>query len=275
MTLALGIWFSIAIGVADFLGVFVTRRSSALALVITALIGGVAVSVLGVLVVPSDAIGRDLALGACSGLTVGFALMLLYHGMSLSSAAVVSPIVAVIAALFPVAYDLMAGASLSGIVYVGIAVAISGLGLSTVSPELGDRVRVGVIWAVGSGVCFGVALTLLGRTDSASGLWPALSQRAVAGIMLAVIATSRSLPRVVPPGLRVIAVFSGVLGGSGVLAFTIGAQRGSLSEIAVTSSMFPAVTAVLAALFDGHPLRWWQLIGVTGCVAGVALIGVG
>lgn len=96
-----------------------------------------------------------------------------------------------------------------------------------------------------------------------------------AGLVLGAIATARSLPRIVPPGLRAMALFSGALGGSGALAFTIGAQRGSLSEIAVASSMFPAVTAVLAAVFDGHPLRWWQLVGIAGCVVGVALIGVG
>lgn len=143
VTLALGIWYSIAIGVGDFFGAYVTRRSLALTMVITALIAGAAISAMGVVVLPSELTGRDVALGAGSGLTVGFALILMYHGMGLSSAAVVSPIVAVTTALFPVAYDLLTGATLSGFVGVGIVVAVSGLGLSTVSPELGDRVRVG------------------------------------------------------------------------------------------------------------------------------------
>jgi len=275
VTLALGIWYSISIGIGDFFGGYVTRRSLALTTVITALGGGVAISLIGVMVIPSTLISIDVALGAASGLTVGFALMFMYHGMALSSAAVVSPIVAVLAAVFPVGYDLSTGASLTGLVTLGITVAVVGLSLSTLSPELGDGLRSGIVWAIASGVAFGIALTLLGQTSSASGAWPALAQRVVAGVILALVATARSLPRLVLPGLRRLAVLSGVLGGSGVVAFALGAQRGSLSEIAVTSSMFPAVTAVLSAIFDGHPLRWWQMVGIGGCITGVAMIGVG
>lgn len=141
-----------------------------------------------------------MGLGAASGLTIGFALMFMYHGMALSSAAVVSPIVAVLAAMFPVGYDLSTGASLPGLVTLGIA------------------------WAIASGVAFGIALTLLGQTKSASGEWPALAPRAVAGVIFALVATARSLPRLVLPGLRRLAVLSGVLGGSGVVAFALGAR---------------------------------------------------
>ncbi len=275
MTIALGLWYSLAIGVGDHFGGYATKRSQALTVVITALIGGTITCAVGLAVVASELTTRDLALGAASGMTVGFALMLMYHGMSLSSAAVVSPIVAVVGALFPVAWDVSTGASLPGVVVAGIAVAVAGLGLSTISPELGDRVRVGAMWAIASGCGFGVSLSLLGETDADSGIWPAVSQRAIACALLTVIALFRSQTPLVPRGLRSIAVLSGVLGGSGVAAFAIGAQRGSLSEVAVASAMFPAVTAILGAVFDDHPLRWWQLIGIGGAVAGIALIATG
>ncbi len=275
MTFALGIWYSIAIGVGDFFGGYVTRRSVALTTVITALGAGVVITALGVAVIPSEVSGRALGLGAASGITVGFALMFLYHGMAVSSAAVVSPVVAVVGAMLPVVYDLSTGGALSRVVTLGVAVAVVGIALTTFSPEVGKRLKVGIAWAVASGTLFGIALTFLGQTDPASGVWPALAQRLVAGLILVAVATARSIPRLVVPGLRRLALLSGLLGGSGVAAFALGAQRGSLSEIAVTSAMFPAVTVVLSALFDSHPMRWWQLVGVGACVAGVAMIGVG
>ena len=59
------------------------------------------------------------------------------------------------------------------------------------------------------------------------------------------------------------------------MAFLIGAQRGSLGEVAVASSMFPAVTAALAAVFDDETLRWWHLAGIAGVLTGVGLIAGG
>lgn len=30
----------------------------------------------------------------------------------------------------------------------------------------------------------------------------------------------------------------------------------------------------MSTVFDGHVMRWWQVIGATICAAGVAVIGV-
>ena len=275
MTLLLGLGYSVAIGVSDFFGAFATRRSQALTVVCSAMLVGAVTAALMLLVVESEFIWVDFWLGALSGLFVGFALVTMYRGMAESSAAVVSPIVAVLAVVIPISYDLATGASLPWLVAVGVAVGVGGLGLATISPELGDRVRTGVLWAVMGGGLFGVTLIVLSYTSPESGLWGAFSQRFVAFIVVGVVAVSRGQRPFVMPVHAKYVIASGLAGGLGISAFVSGVQRGSLSEIAVAGAMFPAVTAILSAVFDNHPLRWWQLLGIGICVAGLALIGLG
>lgn len=274
MTWAFGVFFSLAIGTSDFLGGYLARRAQALTVVITFLAFG-AVAVAGlVLVVESDLRWGDMGFGAGSGLAAGLALLLLYHGMAVASAAVVSPVTALLTAVVPVGWGVATGDGLAGLAVVGGVIALAGLVGTTISPELGPRALAGLGWGTGAGVCFGIGLTLLGQTTQDSGMWPALAQRIAALVVLAAVASWRHVPRIVPRPLRRAGAAGGVLSGLGMGAFVAGAQRGSLSEIAITSSAFPAVTVVLAAVYERHPLRWWQMLGVIGVVAGLGLIGV-
>ncbi|MEM8706980.1 MAG: DMT family transporter [Actinomycetota bacterium] len=275
MTIALGLWFAFGVGVADYHGGFIAKRSHALATVATALVAGVVtMSTLMVLFVHSELVASDVLLGVCSGSLIGFALASLYQGMAVSSAAVVAPIAATLASVIPFVWDLATGGTLAGLAVVGALVAFVGLVLSTVSPELGDRVKIGVFWGLIAGICFGASLTFLGETSEDSGLWPAVVQRSTAFVALAVTATARREPVLVPRSLWARAAVSGALGASAIAAFTVGSQRGSLAEIAAITALAPAITAIMSAVFDGHVMRWWQVVGAVVCAGGVALIGV-
>jgi len=271
---ALGVYFSLAIGAGDFFGAYLARRAQPISVVITFMtVGGLAAAAL-MIVVPSEFIWRDVGFGAVSGLNIGLALVLMYHGMAVSSAAVVSPVTAVITALVPLSWDVATGASLSSGVILGIAVALVGLVITTFSPELGDKALAGVRWGLLAGLFFGLSLTFIGQANSDAGAWTTISQRSVAAIVLAGIAAYRTVPFFVPRSEYKQGLAGGVLTGTAVVAFVAGAQRGSLSEITITGSMFPAVTAVLAAVFEKHPLRWWQMIGIGLVIFGVVLIGI-
>lgn len=275
MPILLGVLASIGIGVSDYLARFASRRTQATTTVATALIGGTVMALVLLPIVPSSFTARDFGLGAASGSLIGTALTLMYRGMSLSSTAVVSPVVAVFMSLFPVGYDLSTGQDLSALVATGIGVAIAGVVVITAGPVTTGRVLPGLAFGSASGICFGIALTMVGRTDIDSGMWSAVGQRSVALAFMMALATASRVPRVLPPHLVRGGLLSGVLGSAGVAAYIAGTQRGSLSQVAVASSMFPAVTAVLAAWFDEDTLHWWQLVGIAGVLAGVSLIAVG
>jgi drug/metabolite transporter (DMT)-like permease len=70
-------------------------------------------------------------------------------------------------------------------------------------------------------------------------------------------------------------LISGTCGSLAIVAFALGAQQGSLATVAVAASMFPAVSATLAAAFDEDTMRWWQMIGILGVVTGISLMALG
>lgn len=275
MAILLGALASLLIGCADFLGRYGTRRSNAITAVNGALVGGVAITFAGLFVIDSAYGSRDVLLGVASGLVVGLALVTLYEAMATSSAAVAAPLVALGAGLIPLAWDFLLGNTPSGLVVVGVSVAVASLLLVTYSPELRGRLGRGVRFALASALLFGVALTFAGESADGSGVWTPFAQRVVALAVITAIATGRHVPLLPAARLLPIMIVSGMLGAGGVIAFTLGTQQGSLAAVAVAASMFPAVSSGLSAAFDEDTLRWWQMLGIAGVVGGISLMAVG
>mgnify|MGYP001811651253 CR=1 FL=1 len=275
MPIALGALASILIGCSDFLGRYGTRRSNAITATSGAMLGGATVGVTLLLVVPGVFAVRDVALGAASGLIVGLALALLYEAMSISSAAVAGPLVALGAALIPLFWDIIRGNTPSGLVAVGVLVAIASLLLVMYSPTLRGTLRRGVGLSLAAAVLFGVSFAMVGEAGDDSGAWAPAGQRVVALAVMLALATARRVPRVPSQPLLGPMLISGACGSLAIVAFALGTQQGSLAAVAVSASMFPAVSATLAAVFDEDTLRWWQMIGILGVVAGISLMALG
>lgn len=275
MPIVLGALASVLIGCSDFLGRYGTRRSNAVTATSGAMLGGAVTGVALLAIVPSVFAASDLALGAASGLIVGIALALLYEAMSVSSAAVAGPLVALGAALIPLGWDIVRGNTPSGLVAVGVVIAIASLLLVMYSPALRGTLRRGVWLSLSAAVLFGVSFAMVGEAGADSGAWAPAGQRVVAlGVMVA-LATARGVPRIPRPPLLGPMLISGTCGSLAIVSFALGAQQGSLAAVAVSASMFPAVSATLAAAFDEDTLRWWQMVGILGVVGGIALMAVG
>lgn len=275
MPIVLGALASVFIGFSDFLGRYGTRRSNAVTATSGAMLGGAVSALVALVLIPSDFAGRDLVLGVSSGLLVGIALALLYEAMATSSAAVAGPLVALGAALIPLAWDVTRGNRPSGLVLVGVLVAISSLLLVMYSPALKGTLRRGVGLSLVASVLFGVSFALVGEAGEDSGVWAPAAQRVTALMVMLALATARGVPRLPSRPLLGPMLISGTCGSLAIVAFALGAQQGSLAAVAVSASMFPAVSATLAAAFDEDTLRWWQLIGILGVVGGITLMALG
>jgi|TARA_B100000405_G_scaffold257594_1_gene192320 drug/metabolite transporter (DMT)-like permease len=115
----------------------------------------------------------------------------------------------------------------------------------------------------------------MAQTTVDGGLWPVVAQRSTAFIILIGFCTVRGLPRIVRGHALRFSAAAGILGSIGVLCYTAGFQRGSVTAVAVAASLFPIPTAILAATFDNDSLRWWQIIGIGIVVVGIGLIAKG
>jgi drug/metabolite transporter (DMT)-like permease len=275
LPIVLGALASVFIGFSDFLGRYGTRRSNAVTATSGAMLGGAVSALVALAMIPSVFAGRDLVLGVSSGLLVGIALALLYEAMATSSAAVAGPLVALGAALIPLAWDVSRGNRPSGLALVGVVVAISSLLLVMYSPALKGTLRRGVGLSLMASVLFGVSFALVGEAGEDSGVWAPAAQRVTALMVMLALATARGVPRLPPRPLLGPMLISGTCGSLAIVAFALGAQQGSLATVAVSASMFPAVSATLAAAFDEDTLRWWQMIGILGVVGGISLMALG
>lgn len=274
MPVLLGAAASVLIGVSDYFSRLAAAKSPAVTVVATALIAGLGAVTLAALIMGGGVAAQDIGFGLASGLVSGFALMLLYKGMTIASVAVVSPTSSAFVALIPFTWGVFGGESPATLALVGVAITVPSLALTSFSPELGDRARLGLMLGIASGVLFGLGFVLLGETSTESGLWPAAAQRGSALVAMVLLATSQKAPRLCPPSVRNLAFLGGIAGSLGVAAYTAGVQRGAISEVSVAASGYPAVTAILAWMFDGDAVRWWQAIGIVGAITGVSLIAL-
>ena len=266
---------SLLIGVSDLLLVRVNHRMSIITLMIAAMLGGIGAALVVVPFVDSSLHARSMLLGALAGLSMGVALAVYIKSLTLTSVSVTSPATAVQVALWPFVYDIVAeDARPGGVAYAGVVVALVSLVFTTWSPESVGRLWAGMRLALLSGALYGIGNILLGSTDEAAGLWPAVTHRSAGFVMFVVAAVVLGIPRVPPSGTRMVAVLGGAVGTLAIGAYVIGTQRGSLGLVAVTGSLFPAASVTLLHRYAGHPLRWWQGVGVGGAIAGAALIAV-
>ncbi len=283
MAIIFGLLASITYGAADFLGGMVSRRNSALTVVLISQLGGTLL-LLAALPFFLDYPFRsaDLGWGAAAGVTGAAGVTLLYRGLAAGRMSVVAPITGTVAAAIPVIVGLASGErpsalQLSGVVAALVAVALVSAG-SSETPELEpvtEPARSGVSEALGAGACFGFFFVLLEYAGDGSGLWPLVGARAssLASISIAALVVGSTLRAA--PGTRSGMIGAGVLDVTANLFYLLATRRGLLAIAATLTSMYPATTIVLARVVVKERLHSLQLVGFVCAAVGVVLITIG
>jgi drug/metabolite transporter (DMT)-like permease len=158
---------------------------------------------------------------------------------------------------------------------MGVVIAIASLLLVMYSPALKGTLRRGIGLSLIAAALFGVSITMVGEAGEDSGAWAPAAQRTVAFAVMLLLASVRKVPRLPRRSLIGPMLVSGTCGSLAIVAFALGTQQGSLAVVAVSASMFPAVSATLAAAFDEDTLRWWQMVGILGVITGIAFMALG
>ena len=126
----------------------------------------------------------------------------------------------------------------------------------------------------------GFALLFIGldRAGSGSGLWPVAATTVTelaAALAVAAVTGNLRLPGGQP---RLLAVITGAAGAGGTILFFFATHEGFLAVTAVLTSLYPAVTIVLARTVLGERLTALRLAGLVlagGCVSLIAVGGAG
>jgi uncharacterized membrane protein len=271
---------AVGYGGSDFWAGLAARRTSVIR--VTILAEAAAAGVLA-LVLPWAGLHQpslvSLGWGAAGGTGGALGALALYMGFRRAAFSVAAPLSAVGAAGFSVLAGLLLGEQPGALALTGIALALPAIIGVSVSPAAAPdrpgaagRHAQGVIWGLLAGACFAVLFIALNRAGSRGGLWPVAAGQGAALVVVGGIgAVTRDL-HLPAPGSRRLAVLTGVAGGGGTILYFLATQAGLLAVTAVLTSLYPAVTIVLARLLLGERLTVVRMAGLGLAAASVGLI---
>jgi len=130
----------------------------------------------------------------------------------------------------------------------------------------------GVAWGLAAGAGFAVLFIALNRASAASGLWPVVASQATALVAVACLGAATGEMRLPPRHASGLAALTGVTGAAGTVLYFYATHAGLLAVTAVLTSLYPAVTIVLARVFLGERLTMARLAGLCLAAASVGLI---
>ena len=269
---------AVAYGVSDFVGGLVSRRSSVWPVAVLACTGALLGSVVLALTVPGDPSRSDVLWGLLAGVGSGSGTAFLYRGLAGGRMGVVAPVSAVGATTIPVLIGVLGGERPSVLVWLGILAALPGIWLvasEDADPSATESAASGLLDGVLAGVGFGVLFAALGQVPSEAGYWPLVANQltSVGSVLVAALLMGGD-PR---PRSRLDwwGLASGLLASAAVLGFLLAADQGLLSVSAVLTSLYPAVTVLLASLVLREHIHRIQSVGLALCAAAVVLVAIG
>ncbi len=265
---------SLSWGAGDFSGGVATRRAKVLSVVITAhAIGLILLIALALIWSEPFPTTLDIIWGSVAGLAGAVGVVAFYQSLSVGRMGIVAPITAMLSAAVPVLFGaffegLPGPLQLIGFVLALIAVGlISGLGVVKGRPK-------GLGLAFLAGLGFGSFFILISRVSHGAIFWPLAAARLASFLfLLAVILVRRQ--KVIPKKSVLPVVFlAGALDVAGNVFFVLATHAGHLDVAAILSSLYPAVTVLLASIILKERVTRIQTIGICIALVAIPLISV-
>ncbi|GAA3197248.1 DMT family transporter [Actinocorallia longicatena] len=276
-------------GVADFLGGAASRRASALSVLLVSIPIGLSVLAVAALVEGTGPGASGLAWGVGSGLVSGAGFLTFYRALAKGPMSVVAPVSALAGAVVPVVAGLARGESLDGRVLAGVLLCMAAIGLVSMEPgraraDTGRHVLDnGPVLAAFSGTMFGCFFVLVSQAGDGGGLWPLVASRV--GVLVVILGAvlvlaARGVQKIGFGALRNrvtiwIVIGAGALDVVANIAYFKASNAGLLSVVAVLTSLYPAITVLLARIVYAERLQAVQRIGMLIALTGVALVTTG
>lgn len=266
---------SVFYGFADLSGGLATRRMALWGVMVWSQTLGLGLLAVGVVVVGTDAVtASDVAYGALAGVFGVIGLGILYSALAAGTMSVVAPVSGAIAAVVPVAVDLITGSHLGPRALTGIGMALVAVLVIGMAGRARGLSKAILGRALLAGVSFGVFFIAFSQTSEESGLWPLVVARLATLPFVALIAVVIGA-MVRPRGrdLRLLVV-AGNLDMAANVFLSLALQRGPLAVNAVLVSLYPAFTVLAAVVvLKERPARV-QWLGIALAVISAALLAL-
>jgi uncharacterized membrane protein len=266
-------------GAADFSGGLGCRRANAFVLTAfshlcaLAFMLGIAIAQHGVF--PS---GTSILWALAAGAVGGFSLAIFYRALASGQMGLTAPIAALLGAAIPTLADIAMEGAPSRWTIGGFLLAILAIWLITRPDPEGENDDSGhprgVAMAALAGVGF-AGFYLCIHQASGSPLWIASISRVGSFTATAIAVVATRAPLSLDRPRAALGVAAGCLDISASALFIFAIQHARLDEAVVITSLYPAVTVVLARLVLKEHFSRWKLIGLLAALASVPMISAG
>ncbi|MGA8541047.1 MAG: DMT family transporter [Terriglobales bacterium] len=264
---AVGVW-----GASDFLGGVGARRANAFLFTAIVHISGLVAAGAVALIAHAPFPGSSsLAWALAAGSVGGIALALFYRSLAGGNMGLVAPVAAVLGAAIPTIVTAFAE-GVPGYRHV-FGFVLAGIGVWLISrSEAGLGRPEGIGMAVLSGIGFAGFYLCVHQAGNASALWIAACSRFASLLVTAVFVLLGRHVRAVPLPVLGLAMVCGVLDITGSAVFIRASQMGRLDDAVVLSSLYPAITVLLARIFLHEHFSRARTIGMVAALAAVPMI---
>jgi drug/metabolite transporter (DMT)-like permease len=270
-TAAYGMAAVFAWGTSDFLGGYFARKVNVFLFTAVFNLGGLVL--MGALAGASHAPvpTRNSVLWALAGgITGGLGVAIFFRALSTGRMGLTAPVAAVLGAAIPALVSIFVEGPPGIVPITGFTLAAVGLWLVTRVEAGGSPQGIGL--AVLAGLGFAGFYLCIRQAGSGSVLWFATLTRTggllITGFIVFLLGNFREIT------LRgsAAAALTGCIDSLGTVLFVLASQSGRLDEAVVISSLYPAVTVLLACIVLKERLTRWRLIGLLAALAAVPMI---
>lgn len=277
LSIIFGLCSALTWGAGDFTGGLAARRSGAYRTVFYGEVIGIMVLIIVMLILgESFPESRVWLLSMLAGVLGSIGLLLLYHSMTLGLMSIAAPVSALLAAVLPVIVGIFNEGLPEFLTIIGFGFALLAVwmisqgigGMTDIFTHLSD-LKLPLLAGIGFGSYF---VLMHEATRTGAIVWPMIASRS-GGMLLIIIymLITRASWKVELSALPMIAL-NGVLDICGNGFFILAGQAGRLDVAAVTSSLYPGATVILAGIFLKERLTRNQWIGILSALIAIVLM---
>jgi uncharacterized membrane protein len=264
---AVGVW-----GASDFLGGVGARRANAFLFTAIVHVSGMVVMgsialMVGATFPGHASVGWSLMAGALGGTALAF----FYRALAGGNMGLIAPVAAVLGAAIPTIVTAFAE-GFPGRRHV-FGFILAGIGVWLISRnEDGVGRPEGLGMAVVAGIGFAGFYLCIHQAGDASALWTSACSRFASLVVTGAFVLFGRHLRAVPAPVLGIAVAAGILDITRSAVFVRASQIGRLDDAVVLSSLYPAITVLLARIFLHEHFSRARTVGMVAALAAVPLI---
>lgn len=258
-------------GTSDFVGGYASRRTNAFLLTAIAHLSGLLLMTSLALASHSPFPSQTAVVWSLlGGLSGGGALAIFYRALSSGRMGLTAPVAAVLGAAIPTIFGMFREGLPQTAQISGFVVAAAGIWLISRSED--DSPPAGIGMAALAGVGFAGFYLCMKQAGDASAFWLAATSKVASFTLTGAIVLIGRIPRNIDGSGIGFGVLAGCLDVMGSVLFIRASQTGRLDAAVVLSSLYPAVTVLLARFILREHFTRWKALGMVAALLAVPMI---